>query len=97
MFLAKKEGQVIGGVWVIKTTSFAWHTQYIAKQYAENEQYVIPTLLIKLKEIAKIENQKVLSLGSCDGGYESDFSPSLCDFKMKLGAQICYRYKILLK
>ena len=94
LYLAKKGDKILAGVWVIKATDFAWHTQYIVKDYSQGHQYVLPSLLLKLRTHTYDNDIKVLSLGSCDGGINANFSKSLCDFKEKLGAKLCYKYKI---
>lgn len=95
LYLAKEGNNILAGVWVIKANNFAWHTQYIVKNYAQGQQYVLPLLLLKLKQYAIECNKKTLSLGSCDGGINANFSQSLCDFKVKLGAKLCNKYKII--
>lgn len=94
LYLAKRGNEILAGLWILKATHFAWHTQYIAKNYTHKEQYVLSTLIHKAKQLAESKQIKILSLGSCDGGADATFSRSLCNFKEKLGAKFCFRYKI---
>lgn len=94
LFLAKHNDVILAGLWVIKVNSFAWHTQYIAKDYSINQNYILQTLILELKKKALQNNQKILSLGSCNGGIDATFSSSLCEFKTNLGTEICFRTKI---
>ncbi len=87
---------VVAGVWAIQATSDSWHAQYLSRNYnyeGIGHQYALSSLISHVRGELQREGFKYFSLGSCYGGPNSEFSEGLCEFKEKLGTEMCFRYR----
>lgn len=90
-----ENGKMMAATWLIKASSTAWHTFYIAKDYENSDHAAVPCVLFKAMDIAKDEGANYLNFGICTEDKGATMNIGLFDFKESLGGRTINRYQLL--